>query len=108
MIFIDGESNSTSMKINKNTFQYQSNGKFNIILLAPLTFPNMNTHPPTLLIVYFSQMMTLTPDSPIFPEWETPSIPMTSKFYFFDVMNPDEVFNGAKPVLVEKGPYIYK
>lgn len=57
------------------------------------------------VIVY--DMMTLTPDSPIFPEWVNPTIPLTSKFYFFEITNPDEVFDGAKPVLVEKGPYTY-
>ena len=53
-------------------------------------------------------MMQLTPSSMIYPEWAEPSIPLTSKFYFFEVSNPDEVLNGGKPALVEKGPYVYK
>ena len=28
--------------------------------------------------------------------------------YFFHVNNPDEILNGAKPILVEKGPYAYE
>ena len=38
--------------------------------------------------------------------WETtPKI--QSSVYIFDVQNKDEVVNGAKPKLVEKGPYVY-
>ncbi|XP_072046295.1 scavenger receptor class B member 1-like isoform X2 [Amphiura filiformis] len=57
------------------------------------------------VIVY--DMMHLTPSSMIYPEWAEPSIPLTSKFYFWEVTNPDEVFNGGKPALIEKGPYAY-
>ena len=53
-------------------------------------------------------MMELTPSSPIYAEWVNATVPLTSKFYFFEVENPDEVFNGAKPALREKGPYTYK
>ncbi|RZC37537.1 sensory neuron membrane protein 2-like, partial [Asbolus verrucosus] len=28
--------------------------------------------------------------------------------YFFDVENPNEIVNGAKPLVKEKGPYVYK
>ena len=43
-------------------------------------------------------------------KWSDPtsSADTFMKFYFFDVVNHDEVMNGAKPVLVERGPYVYK
>ena len=53
-------------------------------------------------------MMELTPSSLIYDEWVNSSVPLTSRFYFFEVENPKEVFNGAKPALREIGPYTYK
>ncbi|XP_072034521.1 scavenger receptor class B member 1-like isoform X2 [Amphiura filiformis] len=58
------------------------------------------------VVVY--DMMQLTPSSPIYDEWANPTVPLLSKFYFFEVQNPDEVINGDKPALVERGPYAYK
>jgi len=38
-----------------------------------------------------------------------PPVPVYMDFYFFTVMNPDEVtINGSKPILNEVGPYVYK
>uniref|UniRef100_T1JA91 Scavenger receptor class B member 1 n=1 Tax=Strigamia maritima TaxID=126957 RepID=T1JA91_STRMM len=43
-----------------------------------------------------------------FDNWAALSLPLSMKFYFFDVQNPiDVVYNGAKPKLVEKGPYTF-
>ena len=53
-------------------------------------------------------MMYLTEDSILYPEWVTPSIPLSAKFFFFEITNPDEIYNGGKPELVERGPYSYK
>ena len=30
------------------------------------------------------------------------------KFYLFHVENPEEIQNGKKPIVTEKGPYAYK
>ena len=42
--------------------------------------------------------------------WEHPTQTSDAwiKFYIYDLTNPDEVLNGAKPMLVQKGPYVYK
>lgn len=35
-------------------------------------------------------------------------MPITTKFYLFEVQNPEEVeFNGSHPVLKERGPYTF-
>ena len=50
----------------------------------------------------------LSPHSLLYPTWvELP--PLATKFYFFNVTNPREVEKmGAKPLLVELGPYVYE
>ena len=36
-------------------------------------------------------------------------VPMFSKFYFFDVLNPGLVLNKEeKPILKERGPYTFR
>lgn len=54
------------------------------------------------------QMMVINPKSPIYPQWEDPTLPIYTRFYFFDLQNPEEVLKGAKPSVVEKGPYSYR
>ena len=39
--------------------------------------------------------------------WLQPPVKMLRKYYLFDVKNSKEVINGAKPVLVQYGPYTY-
>uniref|UniRef100_A0A8C1SZ46 Platelet glycoprotein 4 n=1 Tax=Cyprinus carpio TaxID=7962 RepID=A0A8C1SZ46_CYPCA len=44
-----------------------------------------------------------------FDTWTSVDTPMYRQFWLFDVQNPDEVLSqGAKPVLVQKGPYTYR
>ncbi len=53
------------------------------------------------------EKLVLQPGSPTYNSWVKPTIPIYAKFYFFDIVNPDEVKQGAKPVLEERGPYSY-
>ncbi|XP_056103467.1 platelet glycoprotein 4 [Rhinichthys klamathensis goyatoka] len=44
-----------------------------------------------------------------FDTWTSVDVAIYRQFWLFDVQNPDEVVSqGAKPVLVQKGPYTYK
>nr|XP_055045968.1 platelet glycoprotein 4 [Misgurnus anguillicaudatus] len=44
-----------------------------------------------------------------FDTWTSVDTAVWRQFWLFDVQNPDDVVNkGAKPVLVQKGPYTYK
>ncbi|RXN10965.1 platelet glyco 4 [Labeo rohita] len=44
-----------------------------------------------------------------FDTWTSVDIPIYRQFWLFNVQNPDEVLQqGAKPVLVQKGPYTYR
>ena len=39
---------------------------------------------------------------------ETP-VPVLTKFYFFDMLTPQELFhNHEKPILEERGPYTFR
>ena len=39
---------------------------------------------------------------------ETP-VPVTTKFYFFDILNPSKVMETQeKPILEERGPYTFR
>lgn len=40
--------------------------------------------------------------------WKDLPIPFYFAVHFFEVVNPTEVVNGAKPVVAERGPYVYR
>ncbi|XP_074651843.1 platelet glycoprotein 4-like [Tubulanus polymorphus] len=40
--------------------------------------------------------------------WEYPPVPVYMNFYVFDLLNKDETMAGAKPSVLEKGPYVYR
>ena len=46
--------------------------------------------------------------SPTLQQLQNPSVPIFKDFYFFNLTNPGEFEAGAKPVLVEVGPYSYR
>ena len=53
--------------------------------------------------------MVLTPTSKSYPMWKDLPVPLTASFYLFHISNADDVYNkGAKPMLVEKGPYVFQ
>ena len=40
--------------------------------------------------------------------WYEPSNDIYTKYYFHNVQNPEEIKKGAKPNVIEIGPYVYK
>ena len=41
--------------------------------------------------------------------WVETPIPVYTKFYFFDMINPSDLFHShEKPILEEKGPYTFR
>jgi len=55
------------------------------------------------------QTLILSNNSATFSTFVEPPIPVYLKFYMFDIQNPDDVlYYGEKPILVEKGPYVYR
>merc|ERR1719464_2415967 len=53
--------------------------------------------------------MVLSPTSKSYPMWKDLPVPLTASFYLFHIRNVEEFSNGgAKPILVEKGPYVFQ
>ena len=52
--------------------------------------------------------MYLKNGSQAFEYWLSPPATVLRKYYFFDILNPIEAENGAKPIVAERGPYVYK
>ncbi|XP_007947226.1 lysosome membrane protein 2 [Orycteropus afer afer] len=43
-----------------------------------------------------------------FDSWEKPPLPVYTRFYFFNVTNPEEILQGETPQVTEVGPYTYR
>lgn len=62
----------------------------------------------SLLTSKILKSMALTEGSDRLASWLKPPVQAHLEGYAFSVLNPDEVINGAKPILKEVGPFIYK
>ena len=51
--------------------------------------------------------LVLKEGSPTYKPWVKSTVPIYTKYYFFHIVNPKEVKKGAKPVLIQRGPYTY-
>lgn len=52
--------------------------------------------------------LVLRPHSDLFDKWSDVKFPIYIRFYFFNVLNPNDVeFNSKKPLLSEVGPYTF-
>ena len=40
--------------------------------------------------------------------WKEIPVPFYLSIYFFEVVNPDQILKGEKPVVRERGPYVYR
>lgn len=60
---------------------------------------------PTMYTSGIKSQLKLKRDSEIFKNWLKFPVPLTTKFHFFHVLNPEEAMNGAKVKLREVGPF---
>ena len=51
--------------------------------------------------------MKFVPGSLGYDVWQNPPVPVYMKFHVFNVLNPEEVQQGLKPVVEEIGPFTY-
>jgi len=54
------------------------------------------------------QQTTLEAGHETYKQWVKPTIPMYKDFYIFNLTNPKEFADGAKPKFDELGPYRYR
>ncbi|MEQ2167507.1 Scavenger receptor class B member 1, partial [Goodea atripinnis] len=40
--------------------------------------------------------------------WRDIPVPFFMSVYFFHVLNPQEILNGEKPMVEQRGPYVYR
>ncbi|XP_042297858.1 scavenger receptor class B member 1 isoform X1 [Sceloporus undulatus] len=50
----------------------------------------------------------LEPNSMAFNLWKDIPVPFYMSIYFFEVLNPNEVLRGEKPIVNQRGPYVYR
>uniref|UniRef100_A0A8B9IZY1 Scavenger receptor class B member 1 n=2 Tax=Amazona collaria TaxID=241587 RepID=A0A8B9IZY1_9PSIT len=50
----------------------------------------------------------IDPGSISFKMWKDIPVPFYMSVYFFEVLNPNQVLQGEKPVLYQRGPYVYR
>lgn len=55
-----------------------------------------------------NERLVLKPGSEVYKQWKEPSVPIYLQFFLFDVVNPEEAKQGAKPYLVQRGPFSYR
>lgn len=77
------------------------------IRLEMALFFARNSLSPTFL--FCLQKLALNEGTPAFDVWTQPVDPVYLKIYLFHVVNPDEIaHNKAKPILKERGPFVFK
>lgn len=52
--------------------------------------------------------MRIDPSSISFGMWKDIPVPFYLSVHLFEVLNPTEVLDGAKPILRQRGPYVYR
>ena len=76
------------------------------VILAISGIVLLCTHEAIFQYIYNTQLV-LSPTSGSFPMWSKLPEPMLASMYLWEVKNPDQVSRGFKPVLEQRGPYVF-
>uniref|UniRef100_A0A8D2AW16 Scavenger receptor class B member 1 n=1 Tax=Sciurus vulgaris TaxID=55149 RepID=A0A8D2AW16_SCIVU len=63
---------------------------------------------PSLIRQQVLKNVRIDPSSLSFNMWKEIPVPFYLSVYFFDVLNPEEILQGEKPEVRERGPYVYR
>lgn len=66
-----------------------------------------------LLLLFFSslshQHTVIDPKNDLtYTMWKDIPVPFFMSVYFFNVLNPAEILKGEKPMVEQRGPYVYR
>jgi hypothetical protein len=56
----------------------------------------------------FYKEFQLKPGTVVYKFWRDSPVPVYISIYVFDLINQNEFLNGAKPKLIQRGPFVYK
>ncbi|UJR25991.1 hypothetical protein I4U23_007338 [Adineta vaga] len=62
---------------------------------------------PHILQTQINKQLPLSPDSDQLDSWSTPPVPIYLQFWLWECVNVAEVLRGAKPFVVQRGPFTY-
>lgn len=64
----------------------------------------------SIFLLFFScQNLVIDPENDMsYTMWKDVPVPFYMSVYFFNVLNPEEILNGEKPMVEQKGPYVYR
>ncbi|XP_026571978.1 scavenger receptor class B member 1 isoform X2 [Pseudonaja textilis] len=63
---------------------------------------------PALLRQQVAKNTIIDPKSAMFTLWKELPVPFFISFYFMEVMNSKDILLGAKPIVQQRGPYVYR
>ncbi|XP_051017391.1 scavenger receptor class B member 1 isoform X2 [Acomys russatus] len=63
---------------------------------------------PSLIKQQVLKNVRIDPSSVAFGMWKEIPIPFYLSVHFFEVVNPNEILQGEKPIVRERGPYVYR
>lgn len=63
---------------------------------------------PLFFFPFSLQNVKINPSSISYQMWKDIPVPFYLSVHFFEVLNPKEVLQGAKPALSQRGPYVYR
>ena len=64
----------------------------------------------TIHIIYLDlciQDVQLVPGTTAYDTFEEMPVPIRMQYWVWNIVNPDEFLNGAKPIMEQRGPYTY-
>ncbi|XP_070618217.1 scavenger receptor class B member 1 isoform X2 [Erythrolamprus reginae] len=63
---------------------------------------------PALVRQQVAKNTRIDPSSAMYPIWKDLPVPFFISFYFMEVVNSKDILLGAKPIVSQRGPYVYR